>query len=351
MPISLRYMRTGSSMPTMSAASASSSSWVGSSASAEVELGGRLLPGLAVGLGDRDVHAELVGDAQAGRRRAARPRRSWGSRASVVDAAALAALEHGGDEQACLWDRGPSVVLLGLRLVTGGCGGALRRRWKATSGVAGGGRAQRAGAGGPARRWTRSLGGGVGRRPPPRPARRACTRRARSMRLRSRRQQALVDGLVERLLGLGQRGRRGRRACGPAPRGSARASPGSRPLESPSGSASRSARMARHSSRAGVVTMPRPAADRATRSWREGWTSSSRSSGRLDGLERALDRLRVEGAGAGQDGVEVDLRPPAWAPSGAAARSPAPRSSGARARPPRLAQRLQQDALVDAGAA
>ena len=47
LPISLRYIRTGSSMPIMSAAIASSSSWVGSSAS-RGELGGRLLPRLAV---------------------------------------------------------------------------------------------------------------------------------------------------------------------------------------------------------------------------------------------------------------------------------------------------------------
>src|SRR3990170_3225425 len=45
LPISLRYMRTGSSMPIMSAAIASSSSWVGSSACSAVSLVGGSCPG------------------------------------------------------------------------------------------------------------------------------------------------------------------------------------------------------------------------------------------------------------------------------------------------------------------
>ena len=77
--------------------------------------------------------------------------------------------------------------------------------------------------------------------------------------------------------------------------------------------------MARHSSRAGVVTMASTGSRSRTRSWRGGVHEQQAQQGRLDRLERALDGLRVERAGAGQDGLEVDLGPD----MGAIWRSPA----------------------------
>ncbi len=59
LPISLRYMRTGSSMPIMSAAIASSSSAVGSSATAGLSLAGGSSHGVLLALVERDLDAQL----------------------------------------------------------------------------------------------------------------------------------------------------------------------------------------------------------------------------------------------------------------------------------------------------
>ncbi len=64
-----------------------------------VELGGRLLPGLAVGLGDGDVDAQLRGQAVVVGGLVIVVRVLARSAQLLVDVAALAALEHGCDEQ------------------------------------------------------------------------------------------------------------------------------------------------------------------------------------------------------------------------------------------------------------
>ena len=125
LPISLRYIRTGSSMPTMSAASASSSSLVGSSCSSGSSLAGGSSQGC------RSFSATATSTPSS----AARPSLLRGlvivvrvlarSAHLVVDVAALAALEDGFDEQlvgGVCGGHGCPPVAVGVA-----CGGVCRR--------------------------------------------------------------------------------------------------------------------------------------------------------------------------------------------------------------------------------